>query len=130
MSEIELKQIHKNNIHLASLQAKYEDICGSVGITAVQSDGMPHSFGGKSLGMVDIEDKVDIENEYRILYWKNEKLIRKARKYISQFPDPILRMVLTSRYINGLDIIMVAADVGLSMKQCEDICKVHFNNVF
>ena len=80
--------------------------------------------------MVDIEDKVDIEMEYRQLYWENERLIRKARKYISQFPDQTLRMVLTSRYINGLDIIMVAADVGLSMKQCEEICKVHFNNVF
>lgn len=130
MTEQELKLIHRNNMRLASLQAKYEDICGTVGITAVQSDGMPHGFGGKSLGMVDIEDKVDIEMEYRQLYWENERLIRKARKYISQFPDQTLRMVLTSRYINGLDIIMVAADVGLSMKQCEEICKVHFNNVF
>lgn len=80
--------------------------------------------------MADVEEKVDIEIRYRQLYWENEKLIRKAREYISQFPDEILRQVLTARYINGMEIMMVAADVGLTMNQCEVICKVHFNNVF
>ena len=80
--------------------------------------------------MSDVEEKVDIEIRYRQLYWENQKLIKKARKYISQFPDETLRQVLTDRYINGMDIILVASDVGLTMKQCEDICKVHFCNVF
>lgn len=130
MTEQELRQIHRNNMEMGRLQADYETICGSFGISPVQSDGMPHGSGEKSNGMSDVEEKVDIEIRYRQLYWENEKLIRKAREYIDQFPDEILRQVLTARYINGMEIMMVAADVGLTMNQCEVICKVHFNNVF
>lgn len=130
MTEYELKQIHRNNRTLARIQAKYENICGRVGISPMQTDGMPHGSGGKTTGMEDIEGKIDIEIEYKKLYHENEKLIRKARKYIDQFPDEILRRILVALYINNLDIVEVAADVGISMKQCENICKVHFNNVF
>lgn len=129
MTEQELRQIHLNNIALARLQAEYDEICGCTGISAIQLDGMPHG-SSKTTGMEDIERKVDIETEYRALYMKNERLIARARKYIAQFPDETLRMVLTERYINGLDCIMVATDVGISMQQCEAICKVHFHNVF
>ena len=130
MTEQELRQIHRNNMEMGRLQSDYKTICSSFGIPPMQSDGMPHGSGGKSSGMTGIEEKVDIEMRYRQLYWENEKLIRKAREYISQFPDEILRQVLTGRYINGMEIMMVAADVGLTMNQCEVICKVHFNNVF
>ena len=117
-------------MEMVRLKNDYENICGSFGISPVQSDGMPHATGDKSNCMSDVEEKVDIEIRYRQLYWENQKLIKKARKYISQFPDETLRQVLTDRYINGMDIILVASDVGLTMKQCEDICKVHFCNVF
>ena len=130
MTEQELRQIHRNNMEMGRLRSDYETICSSFGISPVQSDGMPHGSGGKSNGMADVEEKVDIEIRYRQLYWENEKLIRKAREYISQFPDEILRQVLAARYINGMEIMMVAADAGLTMNQCEVICKVHFNNVF
>lgn len=129
MTEQELRQIHINNIALARLQAEYDEVCGNTGVSPMQSDGMPHG-SSKTTGMEGIERKVDIETEYRVLYTTNERLIARARKYIEQFPDEILRMVLTKRYINGLDCIMTAADVGISMQQCEMICMVHFNNVF
>lgn len=129
MTERELRQIHQNNLILAGLQAEYRNICSHIGISPVRSDGMPHG-SSKLSGMEDVEKKADIEMEYRALYIKNERLIARARKYIAQFPDETLRMVLTERYINGLDCIIVAADVGISMQQCEMICKVHFNNVF
>lgn len=129
MTERELRQIHLNNITLARLQAEYDEICGCTGIPPIQSDGMPHG-SSKTTGMEDIERKVDIETEYRTLYMKNERLIDRARKYIAQFPDVTLRMVLTERYINGLDCITAAADIGISTQRCEEICKVHFHNVF
>lgn len=129
MTEWELKQIHKNNVKLEKLQREYENVCGKTGISPMRSDGMPRGNSGK-IGLEDVERKVDIENEYKILYRQNEKIICKARSYIETFPDEILRMILTERYINGLDIVMIAADVGISMRQCEEICKVHFNNVF
>lgn len=129
LTERELRQIHRNNILLASLQAEYENVCGSTGISPIQSDGMPHS-SYKMSGMVDVEKKVDIEMTYRKLYTENQRLIVKARLYIEQFPNAVLRMVLTERYINGLDYARVAADVGITMRQCAEICRVHFNNVF
>lgn len=130
MTEQELRQIHRNNMEMGRLQSDYETICSSFGIPPMQSDGMPHGSGGKSTGMTNIEDKVDIEMEYRRIYRENHKLIVRARKYINQFPDEILRRILTAKYINALDIVEIAADVGLTMKQCEEICRVHFNNVF
>ena len=112
------------------LQVEYENICESVGISPIRYDGMTHGSGGKNTGMPDIEDKIDIEMEYRRIFRENQKLISRARKYIEQFPDEILRRILTAKYINALDIVEIATDVGLTMKQCEEICKVHFNNVF
>ena len=130
MTEQELKLIHTNNQTMARLQEEYNDICSSIGCSGKKSDGMPHGSGGKSTGMPDIEDKIDIEMEYRRIYRENQKLIARAIKYIMQFPDEILRRILTAKYINTLDIVEIATDVGLTMKQCEEICKVHFNNVF
>ena len=115
---------------MARLQEEDNDICSSIGCSGKKSDGMPHGNSRKSTGMPDIEDKIDIEMEYRHIYRENQKLIAKARKYIMQFPDEILRRILTEKYINALDIVEIAADVGLSMKQCEEVCKVHFYNVF
>lgn len=129
MTERELKQIHKNNVKLEKLKREYENVCGKTGISPMRSDGMPRGNSGK-IGLEDVERKVDIENEYKILYRQNEKMICRARSYIDTFPDETIRMILTERYINGLDIVIVASDVGVSMKQCEEICKVHFNNVF
>lgn len=130
MTESELKQIQLNKQMMARLQAEYENICESVGISPIRYDGMTHGSGGKSTGMPDIEDKIDIEMEYRRIFRENHKLITRARKYIAQFPDEILRKILTGKYIDDLDIVEISADVGLSMKQCETICRVHFNNVF
>lgn len=130
MTELELKQIHINNQMMERLQVEYENICESVGISPIRYDGMTHGSGGKNTGMPDIEDKIDIEMEYRRIFRENQKLISRARKYIEQFPDEILRRILTAKYINALDIVEIATDVGLTMKQCEEICKVHFNNVF
>lgn len=130
MAEQELKLIHTNNQTMDRLQEEYNDICSSIGCSGKKSDGMPHGSGRKSTGMPDIEDKIDIEMEYRRIYRENQKLISQARKYIDQFPDEIIRRILTAKYINALDIVEIAADVGLSMKQCEEVCKVHFYNVF
>lgn len=129
MTERELKQIHINNRILASLQAEYTELCGCIGMSPMQADGMPRGSTSKD-GMPDVERKVDIEIEYKRLYHENERLIAKSRKYISQFPDETLRRMLTHRYINALGIDEIAADAGLSMRECEEVFKVHFNNLF
>ena len=50
--------------------------------------------------------------------------------YKRQIPDGYIKAVLSYRYIHCFDIVETAAVVRLSMWECEQICKVHFNNVF
>ena len=130
MAERELKQIGINNRKLVQLKAKYEDLCSSYGISAVQSDGMPHGMGGTQSGMATVEEKVDIERMISALRKENRELIERACEYIKTIPDGYIKAVLSYRYIHCFDIVETAAVVRLSMWECEQICKVHFNNVF
>lgn len=130
MTEKELKQIGINKRKLVQLKSKYEDICSSYGISAVQSDGMPHGVGGAQSGMSMVEDKVDIERDILRLRRENRELIERACEYIKIIPDGYIKAVLSYRYIHCFDIVETAAVVRLSMWECEQICKVHFNNVF
>ena len=130
MTERELKQIGINNRKLVQLKAKYEDLCSSYGISAVQSDGMPHGMGGAQSGMLMVEDKVDIDQDILRLRQENRELIERACDYIKTIPDGYIKAVLSYRYIHCFDIVETAAVVRLSMWECEQICKVHFNNVF
>lgn len=130
MTERELKQIGINNRKLVQLKAKYEDLYSSYGISAVQSDGMPHGMGKTQSGMVTVEEKVDIERMISALRKENRELIERACEYIKTIPDGYIKAVLSYRYIHCFDIVETAAVVRLSMWECEQICKVHFNNVF
>mgnify|MGYP000003262420 CR=1 FL=1 len=129
MTEKELKQIGINKRKLAQLKSKYEDLCNSYGISAVQSDGMPHGMGGAQSGMSMVEDKVDIERDILRLRRENRELIERGCEYIKTIPDGYIKAVLSYRYIHCFDIVETAAVVRLSIWECEQICKVHFNNV-
>lgn len=130
MTEHELKQIHINNRLMAGLQAEYEEVSGRIGLSPLVQDGMPHGGRCNATGIPAVERRIDIEMEYRGLYEDNRRLIERARKYIDQFPDETLRMVLTLKYINNLDEIEMAEESGISIKDCYRIIKVHFNNIF
>lgn len=83
----ELKQIHKNSIKLKHLSEKYAEFKADYGISGHKNDGMP--FVGKvfDTSMNKREEACDIEAEYKQLCYSNELLIRKAREYISDFPN-------------------------------------------
>lgn len=130
MTERELKQIGINNRKLVQLKAKYEDLCSSYGISAIQSDGMPHGMGETQSGMATVEEKVDLERMISALRKENRKLIERACDHIKSIPDGYIKAVLSYRYIHCFDIAETAAVVKLSMWECEQICKVYFSNVF
>lgn len=130
MTEQELLQIHKNNMELASLQAEYDRIVGGSLILGKEISGMPYVGRVFDTSMSKTEERVDIEMQYKELYYRNQLLIKKARDYIAQLPDMTLRMILTLKYINGMMTYDVAAAIGISEKMCQRILKVHFSNVF
>ena len=130
MTEQALKQIHINNRLLAGLQAEYEEICGHIGISPLVQDGMPRGGSYKATGIPNVEKRVDIEMEYRKLYEDNRRLIERAREYIRQFPDELIRIILTHKYVNGLDVYQVAMDIGVDASTCKAILRTHWNNVF
>lgn len=130
MTEREFKQIGSNRIRLRQLEAMRESICASTGISAVQYGGMPNGSGDMVTGMPEIEHKVDIEREYKALLLETSALISRAKKRIRKIPDRYIRAVLGYKYVNGYDMVRIAGKVGLTRNQCEEICKVYFNNVF
>lgn len=130
MTEERMKKIHKNNIRMQYLAEKYREKRYHAMTSAINMSGMPSGSGGEDNTMGDIDDAVDIEDEYRSLYYENELLIKEARRYIAQFPDPMLRMILELRYINGLDEWDVSLEAGVRYKTVVSILRTHWNNVF
>lgn len=130
MTEERMRKIHKNNIRMQYLAEKYKEKRYHAMSSALNMSGMPSGSGGEDNTMGDVDDAVDIEDEYRSLYYENELLIKEARRYIAQFPDPMLRMILELRYINGLDEWDVSLEAGLRYKTVVSILRTHWNNVF
>ena len=130
MTEERLKKIHKNNIRMKYLTDKYREKRYHAMSAEINMSGMPSGSGGKNNTMGDIDEAVDIENEYRALFHENELLIKEARRYIAQFPDPILQMILELKYINGMDEWDVSLEVGVRYKTVISILQTHWNNVF
>ena len=130
MTETELKQIHKNNLKLAELSEKHQLLKYDYGIGSKEITGMPYVGRVWDTSMNGVEEATDIEVEYNELLCGNERLIRKARRYIDSFPDWQLRLILTLRYVNGMPIYEIAPAIGVTEKVCETILMVHFANVF
>lgn len=130
MTEERMKKIHKNNIRMQYLTDKYKEKRYHAMSSAINMSGMPSGSGGEDNTMGDVDDAVDIEDEYRSLYYENELLIKEARRYIAQFPDPVLRMILEFRYINGLDEWDVSLESGVRYKTVVSILRTHWNNIF
>lgn len=130
MTEERMRKIHKNNIRMQYLAEKYKEKRYHAMSSALNMSGMPSGSGGEDNTMRDVDDAVDIEDEYRSLYYENELLIKEARWYIAQFPDPMLRMILELRYINGLDEWDVSLEAGVRYKTVVSILRTHWNNVF
>lgn len=130
MTEERMRKIHKNNIRMQYLAEKYREKRYHAMSSAINMSGMPSGSGGEDNTMGDVDDAVDIEDEYRSLYYENELLIKEARRYIAQFPDPMLRMILELRYINGLDEWDVSLEAGVRYKTVVSILCTHWNNVF
>lgn len=130
MTEERMKKIHKNNIRMQYLAEKYREKRYHATSSALNMSGMPSGSGGEDNTMGDVDDAVDIEDEYRSLYYENELLIKEARRYIAQFPDPMLRMILELKYINGRDEWDVSLEAGIRYKTVVSILCTHWNNVF
>lgn len=130
MTEERMRKIHKNNIRMQYLAEKYREKRYHAMSSVINMSGMPSGSGGEDNTMGDVDDAVDIEDEYRSLYYENELLIKEARRYIAQLPDPMLRMILELRYINGMDEWDVSLESGVRYKTVVSILCTHWNNVF
>lgn len=130
MTENEFLQIGRNNRKLKQLQEKYRELKCDDGTGMKANDGMPHARSALNTSMSQVEEAYDIELEYRELYYRNMRLIQRARSYIEIIPDWVIRLVLTLKYINCLSEHEVVAAIGITEQECRRILLVHFNNVF
>ncbi len=130
MTEERLKRIHRNNVRMKILSDKYREKRYHAVSSEINMTGMPSGSGGVDSTMSDIEELADIEAEYRKLYYENELLIKEARRYIAQFPDATLGMILELIYINGMDEWDASLETGIQYKTIVSILHVHWNNIF
>lgn len=125
-----LKQIHKNNSELARLSYRYQELTGDYGLSGKVITDMPACGKAFDSSMSSVDEALDTRLQYQQLAYDNELLIRQAREYIEQFPDWMIRMVLTLYFINGMPMYDVAAAVGVTEQECGKIMDVHFHNIF
>jgi len=93
------------------LKNRYAELKGGQGISGLDMSGMPSGNMPFDTSMDSVGETVDIEVEYRRLFYENESLIHRARKYIDELPDRI-GIILELRYINNLDEQEVANCLG------------------
>ncbi|KAK9680595.1 hypothetical protein QE152_g38901 [Popillia japonica] len=89
---------------MGALKDRYVILKGKQGISEIDMSGMPTGNTPFDTSMDSVDELVDIETEYKRLYYENESLIRRARKYIGELPDRI-GSILELHYINNLDVL-------------------------
>lgn len=130
LREDELKQIARNNEKLEILSEKYQILKYDNGLKGKEVTDMPYVGRVFDTSMSNIEEACDIEGEYRELSYQTELLIQRARRYIEEFPDWKLQMLLTLKYINNLKTYEIGPALQLTERECETIIRVHFDNLF
>lgn len=130
LTETELRRISRNNEKLEILSEKYKILKYDNGMKGKEITDMPGVGRIFDTSMSNIEEACDIEGEYRELSYETEVLIQRARRYIEQFPDWKLRMLLTLKFVNNMKTYEIGPALSLTERECETIIRVHFSNLF
>lgn len=123
MTEKELKQISFNNHKLQQLKNKYEDERFKSLAKGQSITGMPHASGTKDNVGDYVTDLVMLQEEMETVQHTNNLLVMKARNFIDNIPDQMIRMILELKYINNIPDYSIPHMVGGNIKE-RDVKKI------
>lgn len=112
MTKQELSQLYYLNREIEQIKQRIEELECIATSTTLNITGMPHVSGvtdkvGKyAAEIADLKELLEL-NLKKCFYELN-----RLNRYINTIDDPILRMVFTLRYINGLSWRQVAYSIG------------------
>lgn len=129
-TEKELKMICKNKEKIQAMKAEIDDLTYKSTVGSQQLTGMPF-VSGTSDKVGDYVTRItDLQDRCISLMIRNQRLIRKAKRFIRMVPDDTIQTILFMRYIIGKDELDIADAMGMKYynreKQIKSIIKTFF----
>lgn len=129
-TEKELKMIYKNKEKIQAMKAEIDDLTYKSLVGSQQLTGMPFVSGTSDKVGDYVTIITDLQDKCISLMIRNQRLIRKAKKFIRMIPDDEIQTILFMRYILGKDELDIAAALGIRHynreKQIKNIIKTFF----
>ena len=125
MTKKQLQQLRHYNSELRILRQHLAELEASIGISAIVADGQPH---GNKVGSPTEQQAITIADtisqirqlEESVTFARNE-----AWTFIASVEDPLLRQIITLRFVDGKSWFKVAETIGGDAT--EDGCRMVFN---
>lgn len=111
----ELSQLYWLRREIEQHEARLEQLCASVGVSAQVYDGMPHAHSNSSPTERQAIRVADLRRTIESLRDRACEEERKLTEYIGAIPDAYLRVVFTCRFIDGMTWWQVANYIGNNM---------------
>lgn len=122
--------ICKNKEKIQAMKAEIDDLTYKSTVGSQQLTGMPF-VSGTSDKVGDYVTRItDLQDRCISLMIRNQRLIRKAKRFIRMIPDDTIQTILFMRYILGKDELDIADHLGIRYynreKQIKNTIKTFF----
>lgn len=112
MTKKELSQLYYLNREIEQLQERVLELESLASSCTVQITGMPSNSGyTDKLGQY-VAEIADLKNLLNLNLKKCFYELNRLTRYIESVDDPMMRMILSLRYVNGLSWRQVAYSIG------------------
>ena len=112
MTKQELSQLYYLNREIVEEKRKLAELEAAATNTTTKITGMPHASGvsrtSESVAILIAEqrDLVELKVKQSVIEYN------RLNRYISDLADPLIRLIISYRYVNGLTWEQVAANIG------------------
>lgn len=112
MTKKQLQQIRHYDSELKILRRHLADLEAQVGVSAIQCDGQPH---GTKIGRPTEMQAIALSDTIAHIRYLEDLITNERSKtwqFICSLDDPLLRQIITLRFIDGKSWLKVAEAIG------------------
>lgn len=112
MTKKQLQQMRHYDSELRILRRHLADLEAQVGVSAIQCDGQPH---GTKIGRPTELQAIALSDTIAHIRYLEDLITTERNKtwqYIVSIDDPLLRQIITLRFIDGKSWLKVAEAIG------------------
>ena len=112
MTKTQLQQIRHYDSELKILRRHLADLEAQVGVSAIQCDGQPH---GTKIGRPTEMQAIALSDTIAHIRYLEDLITNERSKtwqFICSLDDPLLRQIITLRFIDGKSWLKVAEAIG------------------